>query len=75
MGLLTAKTCCFCLDLRTGSLAIGYLFLFGSIFGILQPTFKQIQHSIIEKRQSTTSEFVAEIGTKRVKYFLFQLFF
>lgn len=72
MGLLTARTCCFCLDLRAGGLALGYLFLLSACYGIVQPIF-QTQHSSHHEYRNSPI-FAAKIGIQMI-IFPFQIRF
>lgn len=73
MGLLTTKSCCFCLSLRTGSLALGYLFIFHGIIAISDAIYRYIQpgyHAYYHYFVSKTTKFAVQIGMASQKSFL-----
>lgn len=65
MGLLTTKSCCFCLNLRTGGLALGYLLALHAIIAISDAIYKYIQpryHGYDRIGASETTKFAVQIG-------------
>lgn len=73
MGLLTTKSCCFCLSLRTGGLVLGYLVVLSSILHTLDLSYKYYRHtSMIHRGYNSYGEeheyHLSVIKSERIYY-------